>query len=156
MKNMKSIAALILVLLLGGEWLLRQSQEADFDMQSTSAGVPVDSGLENPELLRLYNQQLSNVWVTGSGEVTKLLANDNYGSRHQRFLIRVNSSQTLLVAHNIDVAKPVDGLKPGDRIEFRGEYEWNKKGGVLHWTHHDPSGKKKEAGWLKHNKIIYQ
>jgi hypothetical protein len=153
-KNLKFVAALILVLALGGEWLWRQNQDASLEMQPTSAGVP--EVIENPEILRLYQQQLSDVWVTGWGEVARLLADDNKGSRHQRFLIRVNPSQTLLVAHNIDLAKPVAHLKIGDRIEFRGEYEWNKKGGVLHWTHHDPSGRKQPAGWIKHNKILYE
>ncbi len=60
------------------------------------------------------------------------------------------SGQTVLFAHNIDLAPRLNGLKVGDRVEFHGEYEWNAKGGVIHWTHRDPLGRH-EPGWLKHN-----
>ena len=43
----------------------------------------------------------------------------------------------------------VDSLKEGDSVAFNGEYEWNAKGGVIHWTHRDPQGSH-VAGWLKH------
>ncbi|MDE1266260.1 DUF3465 domain-containing protein, partial [Vibrio aestuarianus] len=36
-----------------------------------------------------------------------------------------------------------------------GEYEWNKKGGVMHWTHNDPNNKHPH-GWLKHNGKTYE
>jgi len=43
----------------------------------------------------------------------------------------------------------------GDSVGFYGEYEWNSKGGVIHWTHLDPSGQH-IAGWLKHDGKTYQ
>jgi hypothetical protein len=54
------------------------------------------------------------------------------------------------VSHNIDVAPRIDRLKEGDRVSFKGEYVWNEEGGVIHWTHHDPQGRR-AAGWVKHN-----
>jgi hypothetical protein len=97
----------------------------------------------------------SNVQVQGDGIVTRVLADDNDGSRHQRFIIQLGSGQTLLVAHNIDLSNRIDSLKEGDRIAFNGEYEWNPKGGVIHWTHHDPAGRH-STGWIKHNGRTYQ
>ena len=90
----------------------------------------------------------SDVAIEGEGVVTKILADDTRGSRHQRFILRLPAGATLLVAHNIDLAPRLDTLKVGDRVRFAGEYEWNERGGVLHWTHHDPRGKH-AGGWLE-------
>lgn len=111
---------------------------------------PADQALENA-----YQQRARNHQVSGSGTVIKLLADDNAGSRHQRFILRLHSGRTLLVSHNIDLAPRIASLQVGDTVEFNGEYEWNAKGGVLHWTHHDPQGQH-EAGWLKHRTRVYQ
>jgi len=97
----------------------------------------------------------SNIQVQGGGQVIKVLADDNDGSRHQRFIIQLASGQTLLVAHNIDLAARIASLQSGDTVEFYGEYEWNSKGGVIHWTHRDPQGQH-PAGWIKHNGQMYQ
>lgn len=152
-KHMKLIALVVLTLLIGGEWLWREAGNWPLESQATSSGN--SASLANPELQHAYDQQLSNIWIQGTGEVIKLLPDDNDGSRHQRFLLKVNLTQTLLIAHNIDLADRLDALAVGDHLEFYGEYEWNKKGGVLHWTHHDPAGKK-AGGWIKHNGITYQ
>jgi hypothetical protein len=102
-----------------------------------------------------YERHLSRVQVEASGVVSRVLADDNDGSRHQRFIARMPSGQTVLIAHNIDLAPRIEGLRAGDTISFSGEYEWNDRGGVVHWTHHDPSGRH-SAGWLKHDGRVYQ
>ena len=102
-----------------------------------------------------YRAQRSDVQVRGVGTVKKVLRDDLDGSRHQRFLLRLDNNQTLLVAHNIDLAPRIDNLRKGDRVAFYGEYEWNNQGGVLHWTHHDPRGRH-VGGWLKHQGRTYQ
>ena len=109
----------------------------------------------NPQIDKAYQEKRSDVQVQGVGKVIKVLSDDNKGSRHQRFLLKLPSNLTILVAHNIDLAKRIDSLKEGDSVEFYGEYEWNNKGGVIHWTHHDPKKKHKD-GWLKHKSIIYK
>lgn len=119
------------------------------------AVIPSVSMANDQVLKQAYQSQQSDVQVRGSGVVIRVLRDDNVGSRHQKFLLELESRQTLLVAHNIDLAPRVANLNVGDRIEFNGEYEWNSKGGVLHWTHHDPQGRH-EGGWLKHNGRTYQ
>lgn len=90
----------------------------------------------------------SNRQVQGEGVVVRVLSDDNEGSRHQRFILELSSGQTILVAHNIDLAPRIPSIAPGETVAFNGEYEWNEKGGVVHWTHHDPNGRH-EDGWLK-------
>ena len=63
--------------------------------------------------------------------------------------------RTLLIAHNIDIVPRIDNLRVGDRVTFNGVYEWNDKGGVVHWTHRDPSGNH-ATGWLKHKGKTYE
>ena len=118
--------------------------------------VEVELRSDSDEVLAsaLANHQ-SNIQVQGNGIVTKLLADDWDGSRHQRFILRLGSGQMLLVAHNIDIAKRIASLKDGDQVAFKGEYEWNPKGGVIHWTHHDPEGRH-SSGWIKLNGQTYQ
>ncbi|MFI7926697.1 DUF3465 domain-containing protein, partial [Acinetobacter baumannii] len=93
--------------------------------------------------------------VQGSGRVKAILREDNDGSRHQKFILVLKNGLSILVAHNIDLAPKIEDLRKGDIVEFNGEYEYNEKGGVLHWTHHDPQNRH-ENGWLKHNGRIYQ
>ena len=113
--------------------------------------VPAD----NRDIKRAYKQEQSNLQIQGSGVVVKVLRDDLKGSRHQKFILQVAPGLTVLVAHNIDLAARIEGLKKGDRVEFNGEYEWSSKGGVIHWTHKDPRGYH-ASGWLKHNGRTYQ
>ncbi len=102
-----------------------------------------------------YEERLSGVQMSGEGVVERILSDDTEGDRHQRFILRLSSGQTLLITHNIDIAPRVAALETGDPLEFYGVYEWNEEGGVVHWTHHDPDGEH-EPGWLKHDGETYQ
>ena len=106
-------------------------------------------------LEQAIQQRTSNVQVKGTGTVIRLLKDDNRGSRHQKFILKLASNKTILIAHNIDLAPRINAISTGDIIAFYGEYEWNNKGGVVHWTHHDPNGHH-IGGWLKHNGTTYQ
>lgn len=106
-------------------------------------------------LLHAFENRLSDKQLGGKGVVIKLLPDDNKGRRHQKFILQLVTGQTLLVAHNIDLAPRIKSLQKGDVVHFYGEYEWNEKGGIIHWTHHDPKGGH-PGGWLKHQGKIYQ
>ena len=101
-------------------------------------------------LLLISIEIFAGTLMCGSGTVIRLLSDDNKGSRHQRFIIKESSGRTLLIAHNIDLAPKIYSLKKGGLIKFCGEYENNAKGGVVHWTHHDPQ-KRHTDGWLEYN-----
>jgi hypothetical protein len=106
-------------------------------------------------IAKAFANRQSNLQVSGQGIVIKMLPDDNHGSRHQKFLLKLSNAQTLLLAHNIDLAPRVSGIKEGDTVRFSGEYEWSPKGGTLHWTHHDPAGSH-PGGWIEHNGRRYQ
>ena len=119
---------------------------------SNNSGVAAD---DDSQIGRAFKNRTSNVQVEGEGVVTRILADDLDGSRHQRFIVRLASGQTVLIAHNIDIAPRVTGLQDGDSLRFYGEYVWNEAGGKIHWTHKDPNGSH-VAGWIKHNGRTYQ
>lgn len=83
----------------------------------------------------------------------RLISDDKDGSRHQRFIVLTPNRQSLLIAHNIDVADRVP-VGMGDRVQFRGMYEWNDLGGLVHWTHHDPHGIE-DGGWIRYRRKTY-
>jgi hypothetical protein len=125
-------------------------------LTSCSALNPTTSERTSDEVFaNAYREHQSGIQITGTGAVIRILSDDNEGGRHQRFIVELASGQTLLVAHNIDVAPRVSSLSKGDAVEFSGVYEWNDEGGVVHWTHHDPRGKH-EAGWIRHNGHLYK
>ncbi len=139
---------LFIVVLAWAGWQYSQPQRAIQPPQTQS------SASDNQALLQAIEQQRSNVWVIAEGRVKRILSDDNNGSRHQRFILLLGPGLTVLIAHNIDLAPRVP-LQNGDNIRLRGEYEWNPKGGVIHWTHHDPGGRKK-GGWIEYQNQLYQ
>ena len=141
---MKRILPLLLIFLLA--WVVFSDKGAD---------TTAPSGGGEQVLADVFANRRSDVQVNGVGTVTRILSDDNEGSRHQRFILDVGSGQTVLIAHNIDLAPRIDDLAKGDRVEFYGEYEWNERGGVVHWTHHDPAGRH-VGGWLKHGGRTYE
>lgn len=151
----KKIVLIVIVILAAWFWI-KQSHQSDqvIDDQTVTQYTPGASDSEKLLEFAFQNRQ-SDIQVQGKGTVITLLKDDNEGSRHQRFIIQLSNQQTLLIAHNIDLAPRINTLRKGDLIEFFGEYEWNKKGGVIHWTHHDPK-KRHPDGWLKHKGKLYQ
>jgi hypothetical protein len=115
-----------------------------------TAWLTPSSASGDQAITRAYEAQRSGVQMASDGVVERVLADDNAGSRHQRCILRLDSGLNLLVAHNIDRAPRLRALKPGDRVAFFGEYAWDAKGGVIHWTHHAPNGRHL-PGWLTHN-----
>jgi hypothetical protein len=111
--------------------------------------------MDDDAIARAFQNRANGAQVTGEGAVVRLLSDDLNGSRHQRFIVELASGQTLLISHNIDLAPRIDALEVGDSVRFSGEYVWNEKGGVVHWTHRDPRGRH-VAGWVAHNGKTYQ
>ena len=124
-----------------------QSNESSSSDQNQQNGLSL--------IQQAFDRRLSNVQVQSIGHVKAVLADDNEGSRHQKFILGLENGLTVLVAHNIDLAPRIKNIQKGDTVEFYGEYEYTEKGGVIHWTHHDPQNRH-VGGWLKHEGEIYQ
>lgn len=138
--------------------LTASQRDVDQPNAANEAPHPIseqDADKSDAVITKAFSSRESNVQLSGQGVVTKLLPDDNRGSRHQKFLLKLSSGHMLLIAHNIDLAPRINNLREGDSVQFYGEYEWNEKGGVVHWTHRDPRGSHAD-GWLQHQGQKYQ
>jgi len=138
--------AFLLILLLGAAGAIAGGCAAD-----QSAETPASDAV----FAQAFEDRARDLQIEGRGTVVRILKDDTEGGRHQRFIVRLASGQTLLIAHNIDVAARVAGLGKGDSVAFRGVYEWSDEGGTIHWTHRDPDGVH-PAGWIRHDGRTYQ
>jgi len=141
------IASLGLVWGLFELWNIDSTSETTGSSQSTSSNAQTQS--------KVFNLRNVGSQSTGAGKVVRILPDDNSGSRHQKFIVEMPSGKTLLIAHNIDLAPRIGSLSVGDTVTFLGVYANNSKGGVIHWTHHDPRGKH-PGGWLQKQGRKYQ
>lgn len=153
-KNNLVIATIIVVLMAAYVGIdLKQNNLNDNVVQTS---IVEEAAVDDQhKIMKAYQQQISNIQVQSKGEVKAILADDNDGSRHQKMILKLENGLTVLVAHNIDLAPRVEGLRKGEIVEFYGEYEYSPKGGVIHWTHHDPQAKHVD-GWLKYQGKSYQ
>lgn len=157
MKTQKNNLILVAIVVLAAAYFgldFKQKQNTSNSSSIPSASNAVAADDQN-KIMQAYQQQRSNVQVQAQGIVKAILPDDNEGSRHQKMILKLENGLTVLIAHNIDLAPRIEGLKKGDTVEFFGEYEYSQKGGVIHWTHHDPRGKHVD-GWLKYQGKIYQ
>ena len=71
--------------------------------------------------------------------------------RHEDFIVEVSSGtgeqQLIQIAHNIDIAPEVP-VEEGTDVIVHGELDIDRAGPVIHWTHHDPSGRH-QPGFIK-------
>lgn len=99
---------------------------------------------------------MSKQYFHGKGVVVKVFADDRKGSRHQKFTVKLKPNKSVVVVHNIDLSQRINQLKIGDLVEFYGVYQWNRFGGLVHWTHKSANIAEHKSGWIKHHNIIYQ
>jgi hypothetical protein len=114
--------------------------------RSTTGKAVGPSVSNDSQIVAFQNEHRMNTEVTGKVKVYKLLQEDDEGLKHERFLVMLSDGTTVLVAHSLDKAPSVP-VSPEDEIIIHGEYVWNQKGGVIHWTHHSDTPKH-EGGWI--------
>ena len=116
----------------------------------------VDAGLQTggDAVEQAFAAQRSGLWLETRGRVIRVLRDDNEGARHQKFILELDGGHSVLVAHNIDLARRIPA-RQGLSLTVRGRYEWNDRGGVIHWTHHDPDGRE-PGGWIEVKEVRYE
>lgn len=149
MKKYALLIVVVLVAAVGGERLLPGPGGS-----AGSVGSKADTG-ESTRIAEAFRDHAEALPVQGQGTVEATLPDDTRGSQHQRFILRLADGHTVLIAHNIDLAPRIPVLERGDAVHFKGVYEWNPEGGVVHWTHRDPDGRH-AGGWLRHAGTTYQ
>jgi len=164
-KATNAAGGLMLILVVAAVLILDQLRAQNTGAQSGAVrpGTPVaESGRLATDadgsgartIAAAFAAQRSGLMVESAGEVTKVLPDDEHPPRHQRFIVQLPTGRTVLMSHNIDLAERAP-VRRGDRVEFRGQYEWNDQGGVIHWTHHDPAGRR-QGGWIIHAGVRYE
>jgi len=102
-------------------------------------------GVGCSEAGRAYLQRQSGLWLTVSSQVMRTLPDEIGTLKHQRFIVRCSSGQTLLIVNDLSIGTRAP-VHVGDRVLIRGQYVWNRQGGLLHFTHHSDSGG--AGGWI--------
>ncbi|HEY9718058.1 MAG TPA: DUF3465 domain-containing protein [Trichormus sp.] len=121
---------------------------------ATDAELAKGRGFDDLDGIRAQDGHLFKVEVTVKAPVKELLPDDTEGVPHQRFLIELSNGTTLLIAHDTAIAPHVP-LEPGDTPIIRGEFIWNQRGGVIHFTHH-PARPGHEGGFIYVNGKRYE
>lgn len=134
---------LVVLGLLVYQYYLPDNQSADHDVTVADNVVQ-----------QAYSAHRSGQWLETSGHVGRLLRDDNEGARHQKFILELDDGHTVLVSHNIDLASRIP-VREGLPLTVRGRYEWSERGGVIHWTHHDPDGRQ-QGGWIEVKGVRYE
>lgn len=162
MRKKKPLSIVLLVIVALLVWYLenrqttapRPSQDRRAEREPGGSPTPKTGAEGDGVIERAFREKRSKVWVEGEGRIVHLLPDDRVGDKHQLFLVDLASGHTIKISHNVDLAPKVP-VRKGDRIRFRGRFEYNAKGGVVHWTHHDPRGRKR-GGWLEHGGKRYE
>ncbi len=116
-------------------------------------GQPASSpDVENGRVYDAFLSQRSHFEVTASGKVARLLGTRaGRVGRHEGFLVRLEGPAghglTVKVEDNVDLTGPIP-LAAGDDVVIHGEYIFDRRGGIVHWTHHDPRGRH-EPGFVE-------
>ncbi len=150
-KHILSLFSLVsitfLTLLWGGFGCSVQGEQASQAETQQTQQIQQTRNSADQEVLNAQAKGLTKVHVTFSAVVYKLLPDDIKGIPHQRFLLRLSNNTTVLIAHNTNLGAYLN-IKPGDIVDVSGEYIWNQKGGLVHYTHPSTSTFR-EGGFIK-------
>jgi len=133
---------------------LESARSTSGNVPSTAPAATSAPTIGDSEVIRAQQLQLVKVPLTVTARVKKMLKYDDRGLPHERFLLVLSNGSTILVAHNTKMA-PYVPVQPGDIVTVSGEYIWNAKGGLIHWTHHSDSPNH-QSGFIEFNGKRYE
>ena len=112
----------------------------------------------NAAVYDAWRAQRSRVEVTANGSVARVLGDRSGPSgMHEGFLLHLTGSEgrglTVRVEDNTDITGPIP-MRSGDEVQVRGEYIYDPRGGIIHYTHHDPRGRH-PSGYVRVNGRVY-
>jgi hypothetical protein len=123
------------------------------------ACAPTTDDSSNGAVYEAWREERSRVEVTAHGAVARILGERGGPSGpHLGLLLHLSGGEgrglTVRVEDNLDLTGPI-ALREGEAITVRGEYIYDPRGGLIHYTHRDPRGRH-EAGYVEVDGRIYQ
>lgn len=116
------------------------------------ANVPYQ--IDDAQIIQAQSQQARKVELTVTAPIKKMLREEDYREPHQRFLLMLSNGTTVLVANDLQYGTYAP-VQEGNVVRIHGEYIWNERGGVLHWTHKSDEPRH-ESGYIDFNGMRYQ
>lgn len=86
-------------------------------------------------------------------KVVRLLKDDLFGSKHQKWVVQLANGREVAAVYNIDVTPRIP-LKVGDLISMGGQYIYDRGGGLIHWLHEDRRARRPN-GYVELNGVRY-
>ena len=138
---------------------LRAKRAAALCFTLLAGCAPSADDASNAAVYVAWRDGLSNVEVTAHGSVARILGSrDGRSGPHLGFLLHLSGSEgrglTVRVEDNLDLTGPIV-LHEGDDATIRGEYIYDARGGLIHYTHRDPRGRH-AAGYVQVEGHLYQ
>ena len=127
--------------------------------QGTRSGIVIGPAnvpyaVDDAQIIQAQSQQARKVELTVTAPIKKMLREEDYREPHQRFLLILSNGTTVLVANDLQYGTYAP-VQAGNVVRIHGEYIWNERGGVLHWTHKSDEPRH-ESGYIDFNGMRYQ
>jgi len=136
--------------------LARFAATASLVLLAACSGAASDAS--NGAVYDAWRAGRSYVEVTASGSVARVLGTRSGPSGpHEGFLLHLRGSDghglTVRVEDNVDLTGQIP-IREGDDVVVRGEYIYDRRGGIIHYTHRDPRGRH-PGGYVKVGDRLY-
>ncbi len=136
------LVSLVLGGLVAGVLSFSTSSAKSFgDPQRSRKAVPQNDS----DLVRAVNDRRNvNFVQAGNVVVSRILPDDNVGSPHQKWYVRLSNGKEVIAVYNSDMGRRVP-MKVGTTMALGGEFKMTNIGPLIHWLHYDPRGNRPDG-----------